>query len=191
MIFKYVNFPIIFCFSIMLLSYSQLSYSSSQSDLRLEENEIKQSVITFKIFDKEFILTNSIEDYYSSFERLILKYNIGISEEKLLEIPLTLTESEKDFVKSAVNNLAYEANEFSKYRVNNYYENLNKYISNLHKLNLSAAMEMALVNKYKKSMSKDSKFEESNSNSIRYLYLINHARFELLSAIIHHKSQLN
>ena len=150
MIFKYVNFPIIFCFSIMLLSYSQLSYSSSQSDLRLEKNEIKQSVITFKIFDKEFIFTNSAEDYHRSFKRLIDKYNIRIPEEILQEILLPLTQTEKDFVKVTVSNLVYEANQFSYYKNNDYYITLNKILKKQNKLNLAAAIEIALVNDYKK-----------------------------------------
>ena len=191
MIFKYVNFPIIFCFSIMLLSYSQLSYSSSQSDLRLEENEIKQSVITFKIFDKEFILTNSAEDYHRSFKRLIYKYNIGIPEKVLPEILLPLTESEKDFVNITVSNLAYEANQFSYYRGNNYYQNLTETILKLRKLNLSAAMEIALVDEYNKVAAIITPYSNKQSNKIRYLHLLNQARYELVSAILYDLSKIN
>ena len=191
MIFKYVNFPIIFCFSIMLLSYSQLSYSSSQSDLRLEENEIKQSVITFKTFDKEFIFTNSTEDYYHSFKRLIYKYNIGIPEEVLQEILLPLSESEKDFVKITVGNLAYEANQFSYYRDNNYYQNLTETILKLRKLNLSAAMEIALVDEYNKIAAIKTPYSNKQSNKIRYLHLLNQARYELVSATLYGISKIN
>lgn len=191
MIFKYVNFPIIFCFSIMLLSYSQLSYSSSQSDLRLEKNEIKQSVITFKIFDKEFIFTNSAEDYHSSFKRLIDKYNIRIPEEILQEILLPLTQTEKDFVKVTVSNLVYEANQFSYYKNNDYYITLNKILKKQNKLNLAAAIEIALVNDYKKKVSKPSHIMKLSSNTTRYLYLINHARYELVSAILYDVNKIN
>ena len=191
MIFKYLYFPIIFCFSIMLLSYSQLSYSSSQSDLRLEENEIKQSVITFKTFDKEFIFTNSTEDYYHSFKRLIYKYNIGIPEEVLQEILLPLSESEKDFVKITVGNLAYEANQFSYYRDNNYYQNLTETILKLRKLNLSAAMEIALVDEYNKIAAIKTPYSNKQSNKIRYLHLLNQARYELVSATLYGISKIN
>jgi len=172
-------------------TYARDNESFAENNFKLEQNKIREYAITFKVFEKEFIFTNSVEDYYRSFKRLISKYNIGIPEEVLPEILLPLTEIEKDFVNITVSNLAYEANQFSYYKDNNYYESLKKQVSKIDKLNLSAAMEIALVNKYKKSMSKDSKLKEVNSSLIRYLYLINHVRYELVSAILYDVSKIN
>lgn len=188
---KSLYISIVSIFVTIIFSHLQLSYASSNSDFRLEDKRVKQSAISFQTFKKEFIFTNSAEDFYRSFKRLIYKYNIGIPEEKLPEILLAPTESEKDFVKYAVSNLAYEANEYSYYRDNNYYITLNKIVKKLIKLNIAAALEIALVNDYKKKASELSHIMKLSSNVSRYLYLINHARFEIMSVTLHHKRKIN
>ena len=108
---------------VTFFTYARDNESFAENNFKLEQNKIREYAITFKVFEKEFTFTNSAKDYYRSFKRLISKYNIGIPEEALPEILLPLTESEKDFVKITVSNLAYEANKFSNYRDNNYYFN--------------------------------------------------------------------
>lgn len=191
MINKSLYISIVSIFVTTIFSHLQLSYASSKSDIRLEDKRVKQSSISFQIFRKEFIFTNSAEDFYRSFKRLIFKYNIGIPEEKLPEILLVLTDSEKDFVKIAVSNLAYEAKEYSYYRENHYYQNLTEIISKLRKLNLSAAMEIALVDEYNKVVGIITPFSNKQSNKIRYLHLLNLARYELVSAILYDVSNIN
>lgn len=172
-------------------TYVRDNESFAENNFKLEQNKIREYAITFKVFEKEFIFTNSVEDYYRSFKRLISKYNIVIPQEVLPEILLPLTEIEKDFVKITVSNLAYEANQFSYYKDNNYYITLNKIVNNIKKLNIAAALEIALVNDYKKKVSKPSHVMRLSSSATRYLYLINHARFEIMSVTLHHKNKIN
>ena len=71
-----------------LFTHARVNNSFADNNFKLEQNKIREYAITFKVFDKEFIFTNSAEDYYRSFKRLISKYNIGIPEEVLPEILL-------------------------------------------------------------------------------------------------------
>ena len=191
MINKFLYISIVSFFVITISSHLQLCYASSKNDLRLVNKTVKQSAISFQIFKKEFIFTNSSRDFYRSFKRLIYEYNIGIPEEKLQEILIALTESEKDFVKIAINNLAYEANEYSYYRDNHYYQKLTEIILKLRKLNLSAAMEIALVDEYNKIAAIKTPYLNKQSNKIRYLHLLNQARYELVSAVLYDLSNIN
>ena len=191
MINKSLYISIVYIFVTIIFSYLQFSYASSKNDFRLEDKRVIQSAISFQNFKKEFIFTNSTEDFYRSFKRLIRKYNIGIPEEKLPEILLALTDSEKDYVKITVSNLAYEAKEYSYYRENHYYQNLTEMILKLRKLNLSAAMEIALVDEYNKVAAIITPYSNKQSNEIRYLHLLNQARYELVSAILYDVSNFN
>ena len=172
-------------------TYARDNESFAENNPKLEQNKIKEYAITFKVFDKEFIFTNSAEDYHRSFKRLISKYNIGIPEKVLPEILLPLTEMEKDFVKITVSNLAYEANKFSDYRDNNYYNKLTETILKVRKLNLSAAIEIAIVDEYNKVAAIKMPYSNKQSNNIRYLYLLNLARYELVSAILYDVNKID
>ena len=185
MISKYLYTLTIFFLTITSLSYGQLSYASFKSDNKLEENRVKQFAISFEVFDKEFIFTNSNGDYYRSFQRLKNKYNIGIPNEKLSEIFAELTESENKFIRIAVKKLISEANEFSHYRDNNYYNSLINTISKSSKLNIAAAIEIALVNEYNKVAAVLTSYSNKKSSKIRFLHLLNQARYEMLSAILY------
>ena len=187
---NFLNFPKIFFFIVSLLTFIQLSFASFKGELKLDEDKIREYAITFKVFEKEFIFTNSIEDYYRSFKRLIDKYNIGIPEDVLQEILLPLTQTEKDFVKITASNLANEANKFSYYRDNDYYQQLTETILKVRKLNLSAAIEIAIVDEYNKVAAIKTPYSNKQSNT-RYLYLLNQARYELVSAILFDKNKIN
>ena len=176
---------------VTFFTYARDNESFAENNFKLEQNKIREYAITFKVFEKEFTFTNSAKDYYRSFKRLISKYNIGIPEEALPEILLPLTESEKDFVKITVSNLAYEANKFSNYRDNNYYNKLTETILKVRKLNLSAAIEIAIVDEYNKVAAIKMPYSNKQSNNIRYLYLLNQARYELVSAILYDVNKIN
>ena len=94
-------------------------------------------------------------------------------------------------MKIAINNLAYEANEYSYYRDNHYYQKLTEIILKLRKLNLSAAMEIALVDEYNKIAAIKTPYLNKQSNQIRYLHLLNQARYELVSAVLYDLSNIN
>ena len=63
---KYLYIKIICFLAVTLSIFPQLSYSSPNSDFKLGENRNKQYAITYKVFEKEFIFTNTASDYYRS-----------------------------------------------------------------------------------------------------------------------------
>ena len=191
MMVKYLYIKIICFLAVTLSIFPQLSYSSPNSDFKLGENRNKQYAITYKVFEKEFIFTNTASDYYRSYQRLISNYNIAIPEQKLSEILIYPTKSEKAFVNETIASLVFEADEFSYYRNNKYYQILSGLSSNITKLNIAAALEMAFVGEYNKVAAIPTPTLISQSSKIRYLYLLNHARYELVSAALHHISKID
>ena len=189
--FKYLHVSTLCFLAVLILSYPRLCYSSLKSDFKLEENINQQNTITYKIFEKEFIFTNTASDYYRSYQRLISNYNIAIPEQKLSEILIYPTKSEKAFVNEAIASLVFEADEFSYYRNNKYYKILSGLLSNVTKLNIVTAIEIALVEEYNKVAAVPSPTLISQSSKIRYLYLLNHARYELVSATLHYISKID
>ena len=183
---KYLHVSTLCFLTAVIFSYPHLSYSSLKSDFKLEENRNKQYAITYKVFEREFTFTNTASDYYRSYQRLISNYNIAIPEQKLSEILIYPTKSEKAFVNETVASLVFEADEFSYYRNNKYYQILSDLSSNITKLNIVTAIEIALVGEYNKVAAVPTPTLISQSSKIRYLHLLNHARYELVSAALHH-----
>jgi len=185
MLVKYLYLTAVYLFAITLSFYANFSFSSTEGSAELGLYRNTQSGITFEAFDREFIFTNSAADYHRSFQRLISNYGIGVPEARLPEILLLLTEVEEAFVEKAVSALVKEAKEFSHYRENQYYTTLTKLISNVSNLNIAAAIEIALVDEIRRIVSVPMPLSKTQSSEIRFLYLINHARYELVSAMLH------
>jgi len=185
MLVKYLYLTIVYLFVITLSFYANFSFSSTKGSTELGTYRNTQSTITFEAFDREFIFTNSAVDYHRSFQRLISNYGIGVPEARLPEILLLLTEKEEAFVEKAVSALVKEAKAFSQYEENQYYTTITKLISNVSKLNIAAAIEIALVDEYNKVAAVPTPYINTQSSEIRFLYLINHARYELVSAMLH------
>ena len=188
---KFLYFTKICFFIYLLLTFIQLSFASFKSELKLDENKIKLSAITYKVFEKEFIFTNSTSDYYRTLKRLILNYNIAVPEEKLPDIFLPLTKIENDYVEKIVSSLLIEAYKFSYYKDNKYYHILKKILSNRLKLNISTALEIALVDKSKRVSAIPTPYSNIKSSEIRYLHLLKQARYEIVSAVLYDLSKIN
>lgn len=185
MLVKYVYFTMICLFTIAISAFPYLSFSQTKQNIELGGAKNTQSTITFETFDREFIFTNSPEDYHRSFQRLGANYGIGVPEARLPEILLLLTEKEEAFVEKAVSALVKEAMEFSQYKENQYYTMLTTLISDVSQLNIAAAIEIALVDEIRRIVSVPMPLSKTQSSEIRFLYLINHARYELVSAMLH------
>ena len=168
---------------------SQPCLSEVKKDVELGVARQWQTTITFEVFDREFIFTNSAEDYHRSFQRLIANYRVNISEEKLSEILAQLSQEEKAFVVKTVSSLVLEANKFSVYKHNYFYNALRTTTSEITKLNIAAALEVALVDEYNKVAAVPSQYDFGQSAGYRFLYLINHARYEILNASLHRSSE--
>lgn len=188
---KYVRLSIICLLMITVSVYPQFSFSETKEHIELGGLRNTQSAITFEAFDREFIFTNSPEDYQRSFQRLVANYEIGISEERLSNILINLSKEERVYVEATVSGLVKEANGFSHFRENQYYQSLTKLISNESKLNVAAALEIALVDEVRKIVSVPTPLSKNTSNQIRFLYLINHARYQLLSAVLYKSSRID
>jgi|DEB0MinimDraft_6_1074348.scaffolds.fasta_scaffold02261_2 hypothetical protein len=185
MLVKYLYLTAVYLFVITLSFYANFSFSSTKGSTELGTHRNTQSTITFEAFDREFIFTNSAADYHRSFQRLISNYGIRVPEARLPEILLLLTEKEEAFVETAVSALVKEAIEFSHYKENQYYTTLTKLTSKVSKLNIAAALEIALVDQIRIITSVPMPLSKTQSSEIRFLYLINHARYELVSAMLH------
>ena len=83
---KFLYFTKICFFIYLLLTFIQLSFASFKGELKLDRNKIKLSAITYKVFEKEFIFTNSTTDYYRTLKRLILNYNIDVKGTTMMNL---------------------------------------------------------------------------------------------------------
>ena len=171
--------------------YPQFSFSETKEHIELGGLRNTQSAITFEAFDREFIFTNSPEDYQRSFQRLVANYEIGISEERLSNILINLSKEERVYVEATVSRLVVEANQFSHFRKNQYYQSLEELTKSISKLNMAAAIEVAFVDEVRKIVSTPTPLSNITANQIRFLYLINHARYQLLSAVLYKSSQID
>ncbi len=188
---KFLYFTKICFFIYLLLTFIQLSFASFKGELKLDGNKIKLSAITYKVFEKEFIFTNSTTDYYRTLKRLILNYKVAVPEEKLPDIFLPLTKIENDYVEKIVSSLLIEAYKFSYYKDNKYYHILSEILSNRLKLNISTALEIALVDKSNRVSAIPTPYSNKKSSEIRYLHLLKQARYEIVSAVIYNLSKIN
>ena len=186
---KYLSQALVFFMMSTLAILAQPCFSEVKKDVALGVAREWQTTITFKVFDREFISTNSAEDYHRSFQRLMVNYSINISDEKLSEILLPLSSKDREYMAETASSLVLEANKFSVYEDNLYYAALSEVTSQITKLNLAAALEVALVEEYRKVAAVPTAFSSNQSADIRFLHLINHARYEILNALLHRSSE--
>ena len=186
---KCLCLALIFFATLTLAVLPQSSSSESKQEAEFGLEKERQTTVTFEVFDREFIFTNSAEDYHRSFQRLVANYRFNISDEKLSEILLPLSIVERAYVMETVSSLVLEANDFSVYNDNHYYNVLNAATSEIAKPNIAAAMEIALVDEYRRVASVPTHVSTIDSSVIRFLYLINHARYEILNALLHRSSE--
>ena len=186
---KYLSQALVFFATLTLAVLPQSGLSVAGEHVELEIATERQTTVTFGVFEKEFISTNSVEDYHRSFQRLRANYGINISDDILSEILTQLLREDRAYVVRAVSSIVSEAQEFSVYNDNDYYDALGETISQITKLNIAAALEVALVDEYNKIAAIRTTHTSTKSADIRFLYLINHARYEILNALLHRSSE--
>ena len=79
--------------TLAILAQSGLLFANEHVELEIATE--RQTAVTFGVFEKEFISTNSVEDYHRSFQRLRANYGIKISDYKVPEILAQLPREEK------------------------------------------------------------------------------------------------
>ncbi|MDA9959744.1 hypothetical protein N9E24_08095 [Alphaproteobacteria bacterium] len=188
---KYPHLLVICLLTITISLLPQFSFSKTEENIELGGIRNTQSAVTFAVFDREFIFTNSPEDYKRSFQRLIANYEIGIPKERLPNILINLSKEESVYVEETVSRLVVEANEFSHFRENQYYQSLEELTKSISKLNMAAAIEVSFVDEVRKIVSTPTPLSNITANQIRFLYLINHARYQLLSAVLYKSSRID
>ena len=186
---KYLSLSLFFFATLTLAIPPQSGLSVANEHVELEIATERQTTVTFGVFEKEFISTNSVEDYHRSFQRLRANYGINISDDILSEILTQLSKEEKAYVGKTLSSLVSEANKFSVYTDNHFYAALSEVTSQIKKLNLAAELEVALVEEYRKVAAVPTAFSSNQSADIRFLHLINHARYEILNALLHRSSE--
>ena len=181
---KYRYLSIRWILIIAIVAYPQLSISQTSGNNGLGGVLKSQSVISFVTFDSEFKFTNSAEDYHRSFQRLVKNYGLRISQDNLSEILFELSEEDIVNVAKIVSAFVEETSKFSLFNENQYYRQLEEFTSGLTKLNVAAAVEIALVDEVRKIISEPTPLSKNEDNKTRFIYLINHARYELLAAML-------
>ena len=184
--YTYLSIRWIFIFAIL---YPQLSISQTSGNNELGGTRKSQSVISFASFDIEFKFTNSAEDYRRSFQRLVKNYGVRISEDNISAILFTLNQEDKVKASRIVSAFLEQTNKFSVFNENQYYSTLEELTSSVTKLNMAAAIEIALVDEVRRIVSEPTPLSKNKDNETRFIYLINHARYELVSAVLHRFSR--
>ena len=181
---KYIQLSIRSILITVMLVHPQLTLSQTTANIELDGTRKPQFAINFDTFDREFKFTNSAEDYHRSFQRLANNYGVRISQDSLSEILLKLNEEDKVSAAKIVSAFVEETSKFSLFIENQYYPKLEEFTSGMTKLNMAAAVEVALVDEVRKIISDPTPLSKTKDNKIRFIYLINHARYELVSAIL-------
>ena len=182
---KYIHLSVRCMVITVILVCPQLTLSQTNANIELGGTRKPQFAINFDTFDREFKFTNSAEDYHRSFQRLVNNYGVRISQDSLSEILLELNEEDKVNAAKIVSTFVEETSNFSLFIENQYYSTLEKFTSGVTKLNMAAAVEVALVGELRKILSVPTPLSKNKYDHTRFIYLINHARYELVSAVLH------
>ena len=95
---KYLSLSLFFFATLTLAIPPQSGLSVASEYVELEIATERQTTVTFGVFEKEFISTNSVEDYHRSFQRLRANYGINISDDILSEILTQLFSKDRAYV---------------------------------------------------------------------------------------------
>ena len=136
--------------------------------------------ITFRSFGKEFMSTNSIDDYYRSLSRIQKLYRVKLSDNTLESVyeEVKSTRLSKAFLLFL--ELEKEALLKAENRDNTYYQKLETLCKWLQKISEAAYIEMLLVDLQRETRGEANPFA-NRLETTRFSYLIQHARYEVFS----------
>ena len=133
--------------------------------------------LSYKIFLKEFIYTNSLNDYRRSLERISERYNLKISELAFSALNEELSWKDQEKVSKLVLTLVSEGQKKADFIENRFYNVLEKLEAILNGFPMGARIEIGIVNQLRKVTGKRVPTHGSSSGYFRYL--LNHARYEV------------
>lgn len=175
----FIKFKFIFLFTLFL--FFQFSIEAFASTNLNSISNVKK-VISFKDFEKEFILTTSLESYIRSLYRLENHYNIRLSNKTINKvyknININIKEQVEILISSLIKNTWLKAN----FKKNEYYSITDKIRLLANEINVAAYIEILLVKEQTLVGSKAVVFAKHNSY---FFYLIDHVRYEVLNKTLY------
>lgn len=145
----------------------------------IQNQRLVFETFSLKVFLKEFIYTNSNDDYLRSLQRLKDKHLIDLSINYKDTINKKLTIDENNNIVNNINNLIKEAKDKANFKSNSFYIQLKEIINNNKEWNSSALYEQLIVKELLRNVSK-SVSNSKSSNNIYYKYILNHSRYEII-----------
>ena len=159
------------------------SNNTDNTGLLIEGPASQARSISFNAFDKEFIFTNSIDDYRRSLIRLRETYQIKISEHTIRSLGDSIPNETKLKLASLSASVGKEAQAKSIGRASGFYAALQILNSNVYSINEAAFVELQLVDLQREINGKIVPL--SNELDVtRFIYFIQHARYEIFSSAL-------
>ena len=155
--------------------------ASNNTGLLIEGPSSQARSISFTAFDKEFIFTNSVDDYRRSLVRLRETYRINISDHTIRSLGDSIPNETKLKLTSLSANVGKEAQAKSIGRASGFYATLQILNSNVYSVNEAAFVELQLVDLQREVNGKIVPLSDE-LDVTRFIYLIQHARYEIFSS---------
>ena len=141
------------------------------------------SAITYKSFGKEFLSTNSLDDYHRSLSRIQNLYRAKLSDDNLSSVFEEMEATRLSAALMLFADLEKEALLKAENREDNFYQKLELLCEWLKSFSDAAYIEILLVDLQRKTVS-DVKPLTNQAATTRFVYLIQHARYEVFSKML-------
>jgi hypothetical protein len=143
-----------------------------------------QKSISYESFGREFLFTDSIADYRRSLIRVRDNYKVDINPLSLLSLDIDVPIKKQTKISLLSEILAEQARLKSLGHEEQFYEALQLLIAEVKTMNEAAFVEMQLVDLQRQLINKITP-ADSNIDTTRFSYLIQHSRYELFTSTIH------
>ena len=178
----------ILVFFVLSNLHSSISFASDKSIEPSSNNLINQKTydkqeLSFNAFRKEFIFTNSLDDYFRSLSRLHSFYGLEVPNIHIGSVYEVVDLEKHTHLKNIILNLEKDAHLKSSNEVNSFYQTLEQIHYETRTIQEAAMVELMLVELQRQVGNKIVPFVESKNIS-RFLHLIQHARYEVFSTFL-------
>lgn len=183
----------ILVFFVLSNLHSSISFASDKSIEPSSNNLINQKTydkqeLSFNAFRKEFIFTNSLDDYFRSLSRLHSFYGLEVPNIHIGSVYEVVDLEKHTHLKNIILNLEKDAHLKSSNEVNSFYQTLEQIHYETRTIQEAAMVELMLVELQRQVGNKIVPFVESKNIS-RFLHLIQHARYEVFSTFLSEMSK--
>jgi len=155
--------------------------AGGNKQLELNPKEVRklnqQFHFSYKLFQKEFIFTNSIDDYRRSLMRIAKLYDLNIPTASIFKLNKELKDIQQIMLSKMVSTLVLEGRKKANFVENRFYRILDSLVVLSSDFRLGAHIEIEIVNQIRKI---EGVQVSTNTSSTGYSsYLLNHARYEV------------